>query len=690
MKKIILSIIICFSFLCIGGFAEAANLFVSPTGGLTACGQADPCDLATALALTADGDHLYLAGGTYTSTSPLAVVGLPATCVVQGGWDGTAATPPVIDPDAYATIIDGENARRGVDVCGGCNALLEDLTVRNGFHTVRGGGINGTDSSILLRNVTVEACGVDSGGVTDTYGGGLYMSGGALLVRSSTFSRNGAQCDTCSTFQGGAMYLNDIEYLEIQDSLIEKNDAWVAPGIAMWSTERSDVVINRSTFDRNGRYLSVYPSFAGYSGALEILNSNIYIQDSVFSDNNGGNDAGTMRIFDSDLHMDRNIVTGNESFQTAGLYIQGTTFELRNNLLAGNQPGNSSEPVAGVNLKSGSGGTMEHNTIVGVAGAYKGRGIYTAVSSSVTAKNTILSRLDTGIYVEAGTTADLDGTLWGTGAWANGADTFVAGGGTLTTGTTNVNGDPGFSDPASGDFRPASSSAARDAGIAALVYYDLDHAPRDASPDIGAYEYASRPVVCYPFPGEAVPSGSDYTVRWAAPENAQTFTVKYSLNNGRTWNLISRNVTGNSIDWQVPKPRRNKKRCRIKVIAFDGTGSRIGASRSKAFTVEVVSVFAPEEGETYTGGGQGYIFWVTNGTRQRVAQVLLRYTKNGGRTWKRILPAPDPFNPTLHLWNVPLLARQRDKCRVKVILKSAGGKTIGTAVSEGFFTIAVP
>jgi len=93
-----------------------------------------------------------------------------------------------------------------------------------------------------------------------------------------------------------------------------------------------------------------------------------------------------------------------------------------------------------------------------------------------------------GISVTAGSTAMLEGTLWGSGAWANGVD--WGGAGSIVTGTVNLWGDPAFVDPDGGDYHLGPASAAIDAGVDAGVTTDIDG---DARPigsgyDIGADE----------------------------------------------------------------------------------------------------------------------------------------------------------------------------------------------------------
>ena len=102
-----------------------------------------------------------------------------------------------------------------------------------------------------------------------------------------------------------------------------------------------------------------------------------------------------------------------------------------------------------------------------------------------------------GITVTAGNpflagdnTATLEATLWGDGAWANGAD--WGGAGNIFTGTVNVWGDPAFVNPSAGDYHIGLTSAAIDKGVNAGVGDDIDGDPRPQGGgyDIGADEFA--------------------------------------------------------------------------------------------------------------------------------------------------------------------------------------------------------
>ncbi len=200
-------------------------------------------------------------------------------------------------------------------------------------------------------------------------------------------------------------------------------------------------------------------------------------------------------------------------------------------------------------------------------------------------------------------------------------------------------------------------------------------------------------TVISPNDGEIISSGSTYTIQWGAPSQATKFKLKYSLDNRTTWKLITPDfVPGSSYDWTVPIPKNNKRKCFVKVIGFDSEGKKVGADRSDApFMIEVVRLTAPDEGD-FVPGDSPPIIWTTNKTKSDVAQVKLSYTKNGGTTWLPIATLTDPASiaegsHTYETWTVPAVASPKTKCKVKVILKDASGKTVGKDVSDGYFTI---
>ena len=184
---------------------------------------------------------------------------------------------------------------------------------------------------------------------------------------------------------------------------------------------------------------------------------------------------------------------------------------------------------------------------------------------------------------------------------------------------------------------------------------------------------ASVVTVISPNGGEVIPSGSTYSIRWA-PSNAVKFRLRYSINGGSTWKTIAKNVTGTSYSWTVPIPNNNKPNCFVNVTGYNASGGIIGEDTSDGpFTIEVVKVTSPDGGEVLHPGEPWPITWRTNQTIRPVASVKLYYSINGGASWKPIQTV------------VPNVSSSN--CKVKVVLKDAFGKTVGSDVSDGVFTI---
>jgi len=80
--------------------------------------------------------------------------------------------------------------------------------------------------------------------------------------------------------------------------------------------------------------------------------------------------------------------------------------------------------------------------------------------------------------------------------------------------------------------------------------------------------------VISPNGGEAVTSGSTYTIQWEAPSDMVKFTLRYSVNNGRAWKKIAKKVKGTRYDWKVAVVKKSMKKCLIQVIGFDESGKK--------------------------------------------------------------------------------------------------------------------
>jgi chitodextrinase len=193
--------------------------------------------------------------------------------------------------------------------------------------------------------------------------------------------------------------------------------------------------------------------------------------------------------------------------------------------------------------------------------------------------------------------------------------------------------------------------------------------------------------------GEVLPTGTIYNIAWDGPSSAVTFDLSYSNDGGSTWKSIVSGATGKNHSWQVPVIKRNKKNCLMKVIGYDASRSKIGDDISDAsFVVEVTKLTSPNGGQNLKTTSSDApektvvdIAWVTYETKNPVASVKLKYTVNGGRTWKLIDEVSG--NPGAYSWELPGAKKLKDKCRVAVILKDADGKTVGVDGSDDYFTM---
>jgi len=198
--------------------------------------------------------------------------------------------------------------------------------------------------------------------------------------------------------------------------------------------------------------------------------------------------------------------------------------------------------------------------------------------------------------------------------------------------------------------------------------------------------YVPDIILTAPNGGEVIPSGSNYPIQWFARPEAVNFRVKYSMNNGKKWKLIAKDLTGTSYDWPVPTPANNKTKCLVKVIGYDDSGEKVGADKSNStFTIVVAEVTSPNGGETLTSGIPYTIDWETYGTKKPMVKVILQYTKNGGKKWEKITTLAD--NTGTYDWTVPGVPKTKSKCLVKVVLKDAKGNTVGNDTSDSYFTI---
>ena len=507
--------------------AAPGDLFAKPGGSGTACTQANPCTLQTALAQANDGDTIYAAGGAYTGTGA-AVITVTQSITLYGGWDGTTTTPPVHDPDVHVTTLDAENTRRVVYISGTVSPILEGFTLQRGDASGLGGDPAlpgyGFGGAVYANNASpvITNCRILSS--TAGFGGGLALYYGAPTVGNSVLLDNTASQSATGQLRGvGGGILLYNSPATIVGNIVMNN---VASGTTQYDgggglyLDNSAAVIESNIIQGNHVF--------AFGGGLFLHQSGAVVRGNTIQDNNAfnGGGGGAFAVM-SAVDFEANTILDNEAFDVGGgLVILGSSpFTLTNNIFALNfiQGVNGPALLVGGCLPPGcpgspaSQGTLLHNTfaenhslvpwMIHVGDPLGGPG------ATVAFTNTIVDKPG-GIWVDDTGSVMLDTTLWETSL--QGTDLTVTGTGTIVS-STNLYGDPRFTWPT---FHIGPGSAAIDRGANAGVNTDIDGEarPNGLLPDIGADEF-----YCYGLTGVAI-SGPTTGIT----NTAYTFTATVS------------------------------------------------------------------------------------------------------------------------------------------------------------------
>ena len=469
--------------------AGAASLFVDVSGSGTACTQASPCLLATALAQLATGDSVYVAGGTYTGTgSQVVLLDRGLTYTLQGGWDGAGGGPVAVDPDANETILDGQNARRVITITTGY-PTIRGFTIRRGNAsglTVPcvnfignaagcGGGVFAINSvptiedNVIEDNVASVAPPVPKVGV----GGGIMVLTNWPTIRGNLIRRNVAA--TGGAGSGGGIALRHcVGTSLVQDNEISDNTASDA-GIGLGGgvlIEYGTVAVTDNLFEGN---VSTPAATAASGAGLYVSRGYCAARRNHFVGNRG--DDTVYSLYFSGAVFEANRVVGNHTPIAVRFSTPETTeaASIANNFISDGGTvnllleGSTPNPIVA---------TAVHNTIVGDDA---NDGIKAQGTVDATLRNNIVAGHDTGIDPPESGALTVDGTLF----WKN-DDDGVRGAGA-------VDGNPNFVDPLLRDFhiRVGSSAVDTAAAPAAAVTADIDGQSRPAGAaqrDIGADE----------------------------------------------------------------------------------------------------------------------------------------------------------------------------------------------------------
>ncbi len=661
------------------------NLYPQPAQTCYARLNDDPTDYFTvqaAVDAAQPGDTIKIAG---TCTDVETRAGLPQIAYVdkslsfQGGYTTTNWTTP--DPDIYTTTLDAQGQGRVFYAIGDVDLSLAGLRLTGGDATGLDGYYwddrgNGGGGYVISATFSLSNCTVISN--VATYGGGLHLRHSDALIQNSSFVDNRATDDgggllaydqrlqvIGSTFSrnqsesggGGLSALLNSDVL-LRDNLINHNQAWGGGGVNLllnsFAALENNIIIH-NTAERGGGVESLHSiivltdntlshnTAADHGGGAYVGASHARFQGNLISNNQADDWGGGGLVLDaSDVTLDGDQITDNSANQYGGgvniYYDSEGTF--RNVIVAGNSAGIQGSGI----YVLGSRVSLQHGTLANNTGG-DGSGVhvtsngygYWAVdvtqSSALTLSNAIVTGHSTGLYVDSGSRAALDYTLW----WNNGTD--WSGGGTVGS-SHDLSGDPAFVDGASGDYHLSSGSAALDAGANAGVRRDLDGDVRamGLGYDVGADEY----------PGV----GLDLAYRAPAPAANPGDSLNYTLvvTGAGTGTATSLSLTG-AVDaaQRVTAVTPSQGTCTITDGGWGGgftcTPGDLapGARVDVALTVEIAGAVAPWQPITTT------VTATANGVQNTATASLLGQTcqasVDGGPAHTTIQAAVDAAAP---------------------------------------------
>lgn len=478
------------------------------------------------------------------------VVYLDKSLSLRGGY--TVTDWVTSEPGANPTTLDARGQGRVLYIAAGISPTVENLRITGGHATGLGGGPSGEHvgggvyghasvitlsgchvisntaqwgggiylvaaKSVLVGNGVVNNAALTHDSVTPR-GGGVYLRGGEAVLTDNTFSANGAQWGGGLYVREGTVSLASNRFLantaedggggvcttrgavHLVDNVVDGNAAELGGGAYLWQSETTVVA---STFSNNvadwGGGLYQAEGTLAFGGSAVISNTanrgagGMCVERAVadlfesrFLANNAlGSKGGGLYLWSRAKAAFTNTVVADNyaAGSGSGMYLWGSSARLVHTTLARNGATNATGTTLGhsVSDEAGPGSEIRSGSVDSIGLDLR--------NAAVAVTNVILVGHGVGIYVDADSAGSFQGTLWGSGSWANDSD--WAGPGEIDRADDHW-GDPAFVDPDGGDYHVGASSAAIDRGVDAAVYRDIDGDPRPLRGgfDLGADEYA--------------------------------------------------------------------------------------------------------------------------------------------------------------------------------------------------------
>jgi hypothetical protein len=493
----------------LGGFksvtparADPGTLYVDDASGSddSDCSNpADPCaTIGYAIAQAGNGDTIQVAQGTYTENP---IIGISVT--LEGGYEAVSWTRSITQ---YETIVYGSASTTQSVVripAGSFDVGLDGLTITGGDKTGADGGggiVIWSDGSVVIANSII------TGNVTNRDGGGLAAFSPVSLTLTNLTVANNAAGDPFGV--GGGLYFRSGAQVRLTGVRVVSNAAAEAGGGIKLDDGTTSAIL------RDAQVYSNTTMSATGGGGIAVSQGSLVVSATVLRGNHGairnngmltvtgsvveGTGGADWTVWSDDhLMMDDCIIRRNGTYGI--VHIRTGQAAIHNTMIVDNDNAAANGDIIGFGDEPGTTPVVE---IVNVLVAGNDSARPTVNGSSPDGSMMLMN------VTVAGNSVPVDPILAGNGTWTvinsivwgNTAPGGMLGLGTFSvsysdieggwTGTGNIDADPRFVDAASGDYHLGVGSPCIDQGTAvAAPTHDIGGTPRDAAPDMGAYEW---------------------------------------------------------------------------------------------------------------------------------------------------------------------------------------------------------
>ena len=242
-------------------------------------------------------------------------------------------------PDDYETIQSAIDAAEDVDTVlvspgeyveninynGKCLAVGSLFLINDDDVYVEKVIINGDSRASVVSIIDVEGGSCTLAGVTikngwsDIYGGGVYCRGSTLLISNCVIIENAA-------IYGGGICFDDSSIASLVSCIVEDNFAHVGGGIAI--LDESHVSISNCTLNLNSGLQDV--------GGIRVIDSSTRIEDSIIKNSTADWSTCAITTTRSNLELNRCVITGNGAAASSALGFSQSYVRLKNCTICNN------------------------------------------------------------------------------------------------------------------------------------------------------------------------------------------------------------------------------------------------------------------------------------------------------------------------------------------------------------------